>query len=236
MNKKILIISIGIILAGGGTWWLLENNHQEDLIDTVSKEYWKSQKVWNYSKVLPSRAANFEKFITNEIIPELKETDVVGELGSASGEYTLKIAPYVNHIDAFEISENMVNSAKKFALEKNIKNVEFNCKAAEDTILQEDKYDKFLCLGLFTCIPNDSAVKNIINNIYKSLKPGGLLFIKDSVVAGKTITHNDGNYAAIYRNENEYFDCFSEMFDIEYKDYIIDNGNYKSVVAVLRKR
>lgn len=116
----------------------------------------------------------------------------------------------------------MVNSAKKLALEKNIKNVEFNCKAAEDTILQEDKYDKFLCLGLFTCIPNDSAVKNIINNIYKSLKPGGLLFIKDSVVMGKTVMHNNGHYAAIYRNEKQYFDCSVDKFDIEYKSYIID--------------
>ena len=130
----------------------------------------------------------------------------------------------------------MVNSSKKLALEKKIKNVEFNCKAAEDTILQEDKYDKFLCLGLFTCIPNDSTVKNIINNIYKSLKSGGILFIKDSVVTGNTVIHNDGHYAAIYRNEKQYFDCFVDKFDIEYKSYIIDNGNYKSVVAVLRKR
>ncbi len=231
LNKKLLTISMCVILVGGA-WYLLS----QDQVDQVSKSFWRNQEVWDYSKVMPMRAQIFEKFIQEQIIPTLSKSDIVGELGSASGEYTLKVAPYAKKIEAFEISKKMVDSAKKLAENQNIKNVVFNCSSAEEVTLEPNVYDKFLCLGLFTCIPSDKSVKKIINNMYTSLKPGGVLFIKDSVTSGGTVKHNDGNYAAIYRNEKEYFDCFSDKFDIEYKSYIADNGNYKSVVAVLRRK
>jgi len=103
---------------------------------------------------------------------DLKETDVVADVGAGSGYYTFRIAPKVpkGRVLAVDIQAKMLDTLKKKAAELKITNVETVLGTEKDPKLPEKGVDLVLMVDVYHefAYPYEMMVA-----IRKSLKPGG---------------------------------------------------------------
>lgn len=136
--------------------------------DAKSKYFWSHLENWDLEKLMPERGKKQKAYIRDVFTPLLKKTDIIGELACASGLFTLEVAPFVHEIDAFDISEPLIQRAKENAHAQGIDSIHFAVAQAED-IQFPRTYNHFMCLGLFTYIESDIVVKDILAKIYDNL-------------------------------------------------------------------
>lgn len=184
-----------------------------ELLGDINYSWWNEQKNWTLSGTFLNRYELQKKFILGNFVELLNKDAIVCDIAAGTGEFARLISPYVNSIDAFELSEKMV----EFAIEKSISEKKFNINikqkcATELQLLKE--YDGIMLLGLLTCLENEVEVRKIIKKVYDSLKPKGLLVVKDSI----TLASDDvymfnyaDNYRAKYRTKENYINLYREV-------------------------
>jgi O-antigen biosynthesis protein len=71
--------------------------------------------------------------------------------------------------------------------------------------LPEDRADAVLCLGVFSCIHDDSVWRATLGQFAQMVPPGGTLVLRESVVTGvaRRVRHPNGYYAC-YRSRADY--------------------------------
>ena len=147
----------------------------------------KSEKFWDrmakcYSKQAIADEASYQKKL--QITQECLKPDMeVLELGCGTGSTAIIHAPHVKHIRAIDISSKMIEIAQGKANKKKIDNITFETLTIDDLNVQEQTIDVVLCLSILHLLDNKEEV---IANIYKMLKPGGL-FISSTVCLGDTM-------------------------------------------------
>jgi protein-L-isoaspartate(D-aspartate) O-methyltransferase len=99
---------------------------------------------------------------------DLKENDVVLEIGSGSGYQGAIIAKIAKKVVSYEIIGELCSFAKKNLKKVNIKNVEIVCEDASLEIDDKEIFDK--------CIIT-AATKNISQKIIDSIKDNGLIVV-----------------------------------------------------------
>lgn len=208
--------------------------------DLPYNEYWSSQYNWSLNNIDPERYQNQQKFLDKYFIPYLDGTQCICDLASANGEWSMRVASYVNCIEGFEYVSNMVSYANKEAEKRGIRNVHF--RQADACTMQFDKeYDNFMMMGLLTCILENDSAKNIVQKVYQAIKKGGHLVIKDSLNdAGEDaiyVYNFMSRYEAVYRSQNEYYRLFEEAGfrlerDIIFQEVEVEGLAYKSIGAI----
>ena len=116
-------------------------------------------------------------FNYNEIASFILEQDFgkVGlELGSGSGEITIKLAENGKNITAVDNSIEMLNIAEKKALKKAL-NVRFLCENIVDLELDK-KFDFIIAICDVFNYLNRDELKIVIDKCYNMLSDGGILF------------------------------------------------------------
>ena len=103
----------------------------------------------------------------------------VVELGCGTGSTALIHAPYVKHILATDISDNMIAIAREKAQQQGVVNVDFETASAESLVLKEP-VDTILALNILHLLENREQA---IANIYNWLKPDGI-FVTSTVCLG----------------------------------------------------
>jgi len=147
----------------------------------------KSAKFWDriakrYSKQPIADESSYQKKL--QITQEYLKPDMeVLELGCGTGSTAIIHAPYVKHIRAIDISSIMIEIAQSKADKKKIDNITFETLTIDDQNVQEQTLDVVLCLSILHLLENKEEV---IANIYKMLKPGGV-FISSTVCMGDTM-------------------------------------------------
>lgn len=145
-----------------------------------------SQKFWDrkaeaYSKSAISDEANYKRKLS-ETQRYLSADMRILELGCGTGSTAIQHAPYVKHIDAIDISENMLGIARKKAKIENIKNISFTRGTLEEFNADEASLDAVSALNVIHLLPNRLSA---IEEVARILKPGGV-FISSTACLGDT--------------------------------------------------
>lgn len=94
------------------------------------------------------------------------------EIGCGTGSTAITHAPKVKHIDAADISENMLAIARQKAETAGISNVTFQQADIEEMEAGGKQYDMVLALSFLHLVTDRDAV---LQKIFHMLKPGGYL-------------------------------------------------------------
>ncbi len=102
----------------------------------------------------------------------LSTSDVVLDIGCASGEFSLDVAPRVQRVHGIDTSSNMIAMATEKASERSLDNVAFNSTGVFDRSLDAHGYTAVLAFNFLHLVEDIHAVLGRIN---KLLPTGGLL-------------------------------------------------------------
>ena len=101
----------------------------------------------------------------------------IAEIGCGTGTTSIAHAPFVKHIDASDISANMLKIAKQKADEQNIDNITFTKSKVEDIRADANTYDMVMAHSVLHLL-NDK--EQVIAGINSMLKPGGV-FVSSTI-------------------------------------------------------
>lgn len=104
--------------------------------------------------------------------PLLKESDVLLDLGCASGEICLDLADKVLRIRGIDTSTVMIELARQKARTRKITNVDFSPSDAFDADLAENSFSAITAFSVFHLVDD---LPSVLNRLYRLLAPGGLL-------------------------------------------------------------
>lgn len=172
----------------------------------IAQSYWKSQIEFKefYQKEHNVKYINQQIFVEKHLIPLLSYSDIVADIGCADGWISEKIAPLVKKVYAADLSQKMIDTAKKNSLNHNIEYKVLDiCK---DSNFNGESFDHVIIFGLFTCIEGYKIPLKILQNINSVINGNGYLFLKDTIKTNKGDDEKlqNENYAAFYREKNNY--------------------------------
>ncbi|NNE93062.1 MAG: class I SAM-dependent methyltransferase [Verrucomicrobiales bacterium] len=107
---------------------------------------------------------------------ELKETDVIADIGAGSGYFTFMMSPLVpkGKVLAVDIEQGMLDFIQGKAKRDGVKNVESVLGTIEDTKLPEGKVDAVLMVDAYH---EFSHPREMMESIVKGLRPGGRVIL-----------------------------------------------------------
>jgi len=144
----------------------------------ISDKYW-DKTAERYAKSPVSDEATYQRKIS-ETQEFLKPHMRIIEFGCGTGTTAVAHAPHVEHIDAVDVSENMLEIGRGKAKDANIKNISFNLGTLQDLKAESASVDAVLGLNVIHLIEDRQAV---FTEVARVLKPGGF-FVTSTVCVG----------------------------------------------------
>jgi ubiquinone/menaquinone biosynthesis C-methylase UbiE len=146
----------------------------------------KSEKFWDkiaerYAKSPVSDEATYQKKLMETqsfFRPDMR----IVEFGCGTGTTAIHHAPHVQHIDAIDISENMLAIGRGNAGDAGIDNITFTRGTLAEFSAEEASVDGVLGMNVIHLLPDRHEV---IAEVARILKPGGL-FINSTVCLGQS--------------------------------------------------
>ncbi len=143
-----------------------------------------SDKFWDrmanrYAKSPVSDEATYQKKLAETqrlFTPNMR----ILEFGCGTGTTAVHHAPHVLHIDAIDISENMLEIGRGKAREAGVENITFTRGTLTEFSAETASLDAVLGLNVIHLLPDRQAV---IAEVVRILKPGGI-FVSSTVCLG----------------------------------------------------
>lgn len=172
------------------------------------------------------------------------------DLGCGTGRNTLYLVDRGFDVHACDISESGVEITKKLLSDKNTNNVEYSIQDMYSMTLENDLFDGVLCIWVQGHGTRDE-VKKGIKEIYRVLKPGGIVVtdfvtVEDSTYGvGEEIDVNtfvggrpgEEGIPHYYTTRGELEEMFSDFSRVDMRDKVYrfhDNeGNLYEITALL---
>ena len=125
---------------------------------------------------MASRSSEKIELIVDWIQQMLGKNNIdILDLGCGPGLYAERFAIKGHKVTGIDFSENSIKYAKKSAAENNL-NIEYIQMDYRELKIIE-KYDLAVLIYLDFCVLNPDDAKNVLKNIYRSLKPEGMLLL-----------------------------------------------------------
>ncbi len=145
-----------------------------------------SDKFWDktasrYAKSPVSDEATYQKKLAETqrfFTPNMR----ILEFGCGTGTTAVHHAPHVRHIDAIDISENMLEIGRGKAREAGVENITFTRGTLTEFNAETASLDAVLGLNVIHLLPDRQAV---IAEVVRILKPGGI-FVSSTVCLGNS--------------------------------------------------
>ena len=102
----------------------------------------------------------------------LDVNDIVLDYGCGIGNMAIEISENVKKIDGIDISQKMIDAAKRKAAERNIENIHFAQSTLFDERYKRESFDVILAFNILHFLEDTQKVMTRINEL---LKPGGLI-------------------------------------------------------------
>ena len=154
------------------------------------------------------------------------------DLGSGAGQWSFHFAKIANKVIAVEYSRGMLNLAIQKGKIKQVSNIDFVHKSAQD-YTSLDKYDLIWISGLLIYL-NDDECETLIANCENMLAYNGMLLLRDGtgIQSRYEIDNNYSKdlksfYSACYRTSKEYIDLFAKYgFKLVRDEKMFQEGSY----------
>lgn len=145
----------------------------------MTVNFWDKQ-AKKYEEAIRKHEADYRKTIT-AARSLLSASDVVLDLGCASGEYSLDIAPSVRCVHGIDPSANMIALATRKANERSIGNATFNAVDVFDRSLDALRFTAVMAFSVLHLVGEIGPVLARINK----LLPAGGLFMSETPCMGE---------------------------------------------------
>lgn len=143
-----------------------------------SKRFWDRSAEKYIKKPVQDKAAYEKKLaITREFLG--RDSDVL-EFGCGSGATAIHHAPYVKHVVATDISDRMIEFARRKAEEEGVGNIDFRQGSIEAMEFRDESFDAVLGLNVLHLL---ERVDGTIARLHRLLKNGGVFVSSTSLVA-----------------------------------------------------
>lgn len=143
---------------------------REEVTMSNSIKFW-NRMSGNYDKQVEKIFSNAYKKTIESTIKYLKQTDTVLDVGCGTGITTVGIANYVKEIYALDLSDKILEIAKKIVFSKKIDNIVFCQKSIFDRDFQNQNYNVIVAFNILCYIKEDDK---FIKRIYDLLNDGGI--------------------------------------------------------------
>lgn len=135
----------------------------------------KSDKFWDkaaekYAKSPISDEVTYQRKLSETQSVLAKDMRIL-EFGCGTGATAVHHAPYVQHVDAIDISENMLEIGRGRAAEASIANIDFSRGTLAEFNADTASLDAVLGLNVIHLLPDRRAV---LAEVARILKPGGI--------------------------------------------------------------
>lgn len=145
-----------------------------------------SQKFWNkiaekYSQSPVRDEATYQMKLA-ETQARFSEDMHILEFGCGTGSTAICHAPYVRHIEAIDIAENMIEIGRSRAEDAQVSNISFHQGTLEQFNAGSASMDAVLALNVMHLLPDRKAALAEVSRI---LKPGGM-FVTSTVCLGRS--------------------------------------------------
>lgn len=144
--------------------------------------------------------------------------DTLLDFACGTGEYAIFAAPKVKYVQGVDISEGMIEVARKQAVLENVNNISFLCNPVEQTPFAEDSFSVVVCRSAFHHF-HDYA--GIFSEMIRCCQKGGRISVQDIVA---------------YPNEkiDNFFEEFERLVDVSHhktltKEFITNLYNQREL-------
>ncbi len=145
-----------------------------------SDEFW-DKTAERYAKSPVSDEATYQKKLV-ETQSFLSPNMRIMEFGCGTGTTAVHHAPHVQHIDAIDISEKMLDIGRGKARDAGIDNITFTRGTLAEFNAADASFDAVLGLNVIHLLPDRAAD---ISEVARILKPGGI-FVSSTVCLGQS--------------------------------------------------
>lgn len=157
----------------------------------------------------------------------LQSDHKVLEIGSGTGTTALKLAPYVAHVTATDISGEMVRIGKEKAEDQGVENVQFEKANVAHSVRIMPPYDIVLSYNLLHLVED---LPTAVGDIRSALKPGGLFISKTPCLGTRAYFLRTMIAVLQFFGKAPYVSFFStDQYDDALKDAgfeILETGSY----------
>lgn len=146
-----------------------------------------SDKFWDgmastYAKSPVADVATYKRKL-EETQSFLRPTMNVLEFGCGTGTTAIHHAPHVRQIHAIDISEKMLDIARRNARQAGVDNITFAQGRLPDATVGSESYDAVLGLNVLHLVPN---WRDVLIDVERILKPGGV-FVSSTACHGHSL-------------------------------------------------
>ena len=144
----------------------------------------KTEKFWNklskqYDKQAKDKAY---KLIIDKSKKHFINNDTILDFGCATGLYAVEFANNVKEIQAFDISSEMIDIARKKVINSQIDNITFSQTTLFDKAYKESSFDTILALNILLYFKD---VEKELNRMNELLKTNGLIITSTACLKEK---------------------------------------------------
>lgn len=146
-------------------------------IETETRKFWDNQPIIVDNPELVNIADVFQRDLEYQFVAEhLNTSHIALEVGCGNGFSANIFRQYVKHLDCFDQSRNMVESAKKLYGETNNR---FFVDDVTNLNLADETYDTVINVRVLINLANLEEQKQAVKEMFRVLKPQGqLIFIE----------------------------------------------------------
>lgn len=136
----------------------------------MSATFWDKRSL-SYDEGIQNHDGAFDQTIASTK-SLLSPSDIVLDVGCASGEYSLDLAPHVQHIHGIDVSQKMIELADQKALHRQINNIRFCQMDVLDPSLTEQSFSIVIAFNVLHLVDD---IPQVLSRLHSLLKPGGLI-------------------------------------------------------------